>query len=276
MRPAAAGSVHRRWQDDTDACRRRLWLGAVAMLVSRRNGRLALVTQPDHAALAGWFAEHWGNEQFVDSRSAGGAAVCGHPPRRRLARARRPARPTTPQQQRPAHFTELPLTETRGSVRRAASNRCTRATCTPARSSRCTSAASTPAAGALGGGAPSDDPVAREVVATQEARWMPALREAWGYRGRRSEFDAAHLARLRGAPGGRPAVAGARADGLRASGRRRRADRRRPSTLAQVDLVSGPRFVTERAAAGRRPVRGDQRRRARQPRRVQLDPYPLR
>jgi hypothetical protein len=42
----------------------------------------------------------------------------------------------------------------------------------------------------VGGGAPSDNPLAREVVATQEARWIPALREVWGYRGRRSEFDA--------------------------------------------------------------------------------------
>ena len=40
------------------------------------------------------------------------------------------------------------------------------------------------------GGAPSENPLALDVVATQEARWIPALREAWGYRGRRSEFDA--------------------------------------------------------------------------------------
>ena len=43
----------------------------------------------------------------------------------------------------------------------------------------------------LVGGAPATHPLAAEVVAFQEARWMPALREAWGYAGPRSEFDAA-------------------------------------------------------------------------------------
>ena len=42
----------------------------------------------------------------------------------------------------------------------------------------------------LSGGGPVEHPLAAQVVAAQEARWMPALREAWGYRGPRSEFDA--------------------------------------------------------------------------------------
>ena len=35
------------------------------MLVTRRGGRLALVTQPDHAAIAGTLARHWGNAEFA-------------------------------------------------------------------------------------------------------------------------------------------------------------------------------------------------------------------
>ena len=45
--------------------------------------------------------------------------------------------------------------------------------------------------GLAAGGVSPSDPIAAEVVATQEARWMPALRESWGYRGPRSAFDAA-------------------------------------------------------------------------------------
>jgi hypothetical protein len=41
-----------------------------------------------------------------------------------------------------------------------------------------------------GGTRQSDDPLAQQVIASQEARWMPALRVAWGNRGRRSQFDA--------------------------------------------------------------------------------------
>ncbi len=35
------------------------------MLRSKSNNGWWLVTHPDHARLAGQFAEHWGNERFI-------------------------------------------------------------------------------------------------------------------------------------------------------------------------------------------------------------------
>jgi hypothetical protein len=78
------------------------------MLVSRRNGTLNLVTQPDHGRLAGALAEHWGNDEFA------------------LPALREPLLYTAayhddgwkpldeepvwdPSEQRPAHFLEVPL-----------------------------------------------------------------------------------------------------------------------------------------------------------------------
>ncbi|MGI8506149.1 MAG: DUF3891 family protein [Solirubrobacteraceae bacterium] len=159
------------------------------MLVTRRGGRLVLVTQPDHAALAGRLAERWGNERFAIP-AAREALICAaeHHDDGWLELDGLPA--YNAQAQRPAHFTELPLSETVGPYGRGVESVYDR----------------DPHAGALVGmhfsgfytsrwGAgrrpPSHDPIAREVVATQEARWMPALREAWGYRGLRSGFDAA-------------------------------------------------------------------------------------
>ena len=45
------------------------------MLVTRRGGRLALVTQPDHAAIAGTLARHWGNQEFA-TPLASEALIC--------------------------------------------------------------------------------------------------------------------------------------------------------------------------------------------------------
>lgn len=241
------------------------------MLVSRRNGRLALVTQPDHAALAGWFAEHWGNEQFAIPvpRAALLCAATHHDD----GWHELDGRPTyNAQQQRPAHFTELPLTESVGPYGRGVESVYARDRHAGALVSMHFSGFYTSRWGA-GGGAPSDDPVAREVVATQEVRWMPALREAWGYRGRRSEFDAHTwhayevlqavdlLSLVHGlmdfehpADGGEPIDA--------------------TSTLTQVDLVSGPRFVTSVPLQAGGPYVAINVV-CRQPGRVQLDPYPL-
>ena len=35
------------------------------MLKTQKHGRLWLVTQPDHAQVAGYLAAHWGNDDFV-------------------------------------------------------------------------------------------------------------------------------------------------------------------------------------------------------------------
>jgi len=159
------------------------------MLVTRRAGRLWLVRQPDHAALAGWFAEHWGNDQFVTpaARDALLRAATHHDD----GWLELDSRPVyNPAAQRPAHFIELPLTESVGPYGRGVESVYDRDPHAGVLVSMHFSGFYTSRWGVSGGG-PSENPIARQVVAEQEARWMPALREAWGYRGRRSEFDAA-------------------------------------------------------------------------------------
>ena len=94
------------------------------------------------------------------------------------------------EQRRPAHFIELPLTETVGPYGRGVESVYARDVHAGALVPLHFSGLYTTRWG-VGGGAPSGNELAQAVVATQEARWMPALREAWGYRGRRSDFDAA-------------------------------------------------------------------------------------
>ena len=159
------------------------------MLVTRRAGGLALITQPDHAALAGLLAERWGNERFAIP-AARESLVCAarHHDDGWLELDRRPT--YNAQQQRPAHFTELPLSETIGPYGRGVESVYRRDPHAGALASMHFSGFYTSRWG-CGSGPASPDPLARQVVAEQEARWMPALREAWGYRGRRSDFDAA-------------------------------------------------------------------------------------
>ena len=159
------------------------------MLVTRRDGQLVLVTQPGHAAFAGWLAEHWGNEQFVvpAPRDALLTAATHHDD----GWLELDGRPMyNAEQRRPAHFIELPLTETVGPYGDGVESVYARDVHAGALVSMHFSGFYTGRWG-VGGGTPSGNELAQEVVATQEARWMPALREAWGYRGRRSEFDAA-------------------------------------------------------------------------------------
>src|SRR6202042_3861501 len=95
----------------------------------------------------------------------------------------------------------------------------------------------------VGGGTPSGNELAQEVVATQEARWMPALREAWGYRGRRSEFDAGtwHAYEVLQAVD-LLSLAHGLADLERAAPAIEPIDV--TSTLARTEQTAGPRFVT--------------------------------
>jgi hypothetical protein len=125
----------------------------------------------------------------------------------------------------------------------------------------------------MSGGGPVEHPLAEQVVAAQEARWMPALREAWGYRGPRSEFDAdtwhayevlqaldvlslaLGLTDLARPSGGAEAVSAT-------------------SVLGRLDQPGGPRLV------GAVPVSAGGQRveltlRVTHPYRVQVDPYPF-
>ncbi|HEY3725859.1 MAG TPA: DUF3891 family protein [Solirubrobacteraceae bacterium] len=158
------------------------------MLVTRRGANLTLITQPEHARLAGQLAAAWGNERFAvpAAREAlliaathhddGWLELDGLPVYNERAR-------------RPAHFVELPLERTVGPYSRGVESVYRRDPHAGALVSMHFSGFYTARWG-IQGGSPSDNPLAAEVVATQEARWMPALREAWGYRGPRSEFDA--------------------------------------------------------------------------------------
>jgi len=158
------------------------------MLVTRRAKRLFLVTQPDHAALAGQMGARWGNQRF-ELPGARDALLCAatHHDDGWLEIDEGPAYNAL--ERRPAHFIELPLSETVGPYGRGVESVYARDPLAGALVGMHFSGFYTGRWG-LGAGGPPGDPRAAEVVATQEARWMPALRQAWGYSGPRSSFDA--------------------------------------------------------------------------------------
>jgi hypothetical protein len=158
------------------------------MLVTRKEGMLTLLTQPDHAAVAGQLAEAWGNEQFA-APEARDALLCAaaHHDDGWFELDGLPA--FNEAERRPAHFTELPLTETVGPYGRGVESVYRRDLRAGVLVSMHWSGFSTSRWGA-GGTWASDDPLAMEVVASQEARWTAAAREVWANQGRRSEFDA--------------------------------------------------------------------------------------
>jgi hypothetical protein len=158
------------------------------VLVIRRGGELELLTQPDHAAVAGALAERWGSSDFT-APAARESLICAaiHHDDGWYELDERPAFNVTAG--RPAHFTELPLTETVGPYGRGVESVYTRDPLAGALCSMHWSGFSTSRWGA-GGDHQAEDELAQEVIASQEVRWMPALRAAWGNRGRRSDFDA--------------------------------------------------------------------------------------
>jgi hypothetical protein len=82
------------------------------MLISRRHDGLSLVSQPEHARLAGRLAEHWGNQAFAVDRPTSASLT--------VAAARHDdgwhALDAVPvvldEEGRPAHFLEVPLGDT--------------------------------------------------------------------------------------------------------------------------------------------------------------------
>lgn len=158
------------------------------MLLTRQNAMLTLLTQPDHAAVAGRMAEAWGNERFA-APIARDALLCAaaHHDDGWFELDGVPA--FNEEARRPAHFTELPLTETVGPYGRGVDSVYRRDPHAGVLVSMHWSGFSTSRWGA-GGTWASDDPLALEVVASQEARWTSVSREVWANHGRRSEFDA--------------------------------------------------------------------------------------
>jgi Protein of unknown function (DUF3891) len=157
------------------------------MLISRRGERLCLITHPDHGRLAGELCRRWGNDQFTAPAASQALLIAAiHHDDGWEELDSRPAH--TPEHGRPAHFLELPLEETVGPYGRGVD----------------WVYSQDPYAGALVSmhwaglyrsrwglqeGGPVPHPLAAEVVAEQERRWVPALREAWGGNGLRSEFE---------------------------------------------------------------------------------------
>ncbi len=161
------------------------------MLVTKRSDEFRLVTQYEHGALAGELAERWGNDRFAMPAEPFAAALT-------VAAAHHddgwrelddlPA--FNPEAGRPAHFLELPLERTVPPYGRGVDSVYAR----------------DPLAGALvhahwtglysgrwglqSSGGPVPHPLAEEVVAKGEPRRQAALREAWGFEGLRSEFEA--------------------------------------------------------------------------------------
>ncbi|MDQ6835967.1 MAG: DUF3891 family protein [Actinomycetota bacterium] len=158
--------------------------------MTRREGQLDLVTQRDHAALAGTLAEHWGNASFAvpSPRDALLCAAIHHDD----GWAELDDGPAFDAEAgRPAHFTEVPLEESAGPYGRGVESVYERDRHAGVLVSMHWSGFSTGRWG-VGPGRPSQNPVALEIVGRQEARWMPVLREVWANRGRRSEFDVAN------------------------------------------------------------------------------------
>jgi len=158
------------------------------MLVTRRAGRLVLITQPEHARLAGDLATSWGNQHFAVPAPRE-ALICAatHHDDGWLELDGVPV--YYPAQRRPAHFTELPLQQTVGPYARGVESVYARNEHAGALVGMHFSGFYTGRWG-LGGEPALENPLAAEVVASQERRWMPALREVWAYRGPRSRFDA--------------------------------------------------------------------------------------
>jgi hypothetical protein len=159
------------------------------MLVTRRADHLALITQPDHARLAGELGELWGNERFAVPAARRSLLIAAtHHDDGWLGLDGRPEH--NEQAARPAHFTEMPLRRTVGPYAEGVESVYARDLRAGALVGMHFSGFYTGRWGLAAAAAPSD-PLAADVVATQEARWTPALRESWGHRGPRSAFDAA-------------------------------------------------------------------------------------
>ena len=157
------------------------------MLVTRRHGGLCLITHPEHGRVAGELCRRWGNEAFQAPKHHMSLLVAAtHHDDGWYELDDRPS--FNPEHRRPAHFLELPLEVTVGPYGRGVDS-------VYARDRHAGALVSMHWAGlyhtrfGLHGGDPVRHPLAVEVVAEQDHRRVAALREAWGGRGRRSEFE---------------------------------------------------------------------------------------
>ena len=157
------------------------------MLVTRRQGDLCLITHPEHGRVAGELGRRWGNERFEPpAHHEALVTAATHHDDGWYELDGRPS--FNPEQQRPAHFLELPLEVTVPPYGRGVDS-------VYARDRHAGALVSMHWAGlyhtrfGLHGGKPVAHPLAVEVVAEQDHRRVAALRDAWGGRGLRSEFE---------------------------------------------------------------------------------------
>ena len=157
------------------------------MLVTRRHRELWLITHPEHGRVAGALCARWGNDRF--QKPAQHEALLLAATHHDDGWYELDGRPSfNAEEARPAHFLELPLEVTVGPYGRGVDS-------VYARNRHAGALVSMHWAGlyhtrfGLHGGEPLGHPLAVEVVAEQDHRRAAALREAWGGRGRRSEFE---------------------------------------------------------------------------------------
>ena len=157
------------------------------MLVTRREGGLCLITHPEHGRVAGELCRRWGNERFeAPKHDVALQFAATHHDDGWYELDGRPS--FNPEHRRPAHFLELPLELTVGPYGRGVDS-------VYARDRHAGALVSMHWAGlyhtrfGLHGGEPVRHPLAVEVVVEQDHRRVAALRDAWGGRGRRSEFE---------------------------------------------------------------------------------------
>lgn len=161
------------------------------MLVTKRGDGFRLVTQYEHGALAGELAERWGNDRFAPPPEPLAAALT-------IAAAHHddgwrelddlPA--FNPDAGRPAHFLELPLERTVPPYGRGVDSVYARDQLAGALVGMHWTGLYSGRWGLQSSGGPVPHPLAEAVVAEQEPRRQAAIRDAWGFDGLRSEFEA--------------------------------------------------------------------------------------
>ena len=159
------------------------------MLISRRPDGLTLVTQQEHARLAGTLAEQWGNERFDQSPQHAALIIA----------ARRHddgwesldgAPVINAAEGRPAHFLELTLEQTVAPYGEGVDRIYDEDVRAGVLASMHWAGLYSARWGLDAAGTPVAHPLARAVVAAQERRIAPLVRELWDGHGLRSDYEA--------------------------------------------------------------------------------------
>ena len=161
------------------------------MLVTKRGDGFRLVTQYEHGALAGELAERWGNDRFAmpaEPLAAALTVAAAHHDDGWRELDDLPA--YNPDAGRPAHFLELPLERTVPPYGRGVDSVYARDTLAGALVHAHWTGLYSGRWGLQSSSGPVPHPLAEEVVAKGEPRRQSALRQAWGFDGLRSEFEA--------------------------------------------------------------------------------------